>query len=140
MPRAVPDEEKLPRYQAFWRRESVDRCFWAPGATVETAEDASFLTSLDAHRRFVVPVHRRFGARFPYTIVHLHSAQLHTVENLLDLPEVAAIQVTPDAPTGRDSLASVGARSPRPRVRGEGTSCLRAAARAAAIDRRGSEC
>ena len=72
------------------------RYFWAPGGMVETAEDASFLTSLEAHRRFIVPVHRRLGGRFPYTIVHLHSAQLHTVENLLDLPEVAAIQVTPD--------------------------------------------
>ncbi len=72
------------------------RYFWAPGPMIETAEDASFLTSLETHRRFVVPVHRRVGARFPYTVVHLHSAQLHTVENLLDLPEVAAIQVTPD--------------------------------------------
>ncbi len=86
--------DATPRYLGGYA--GTIRYFWAPEAMVETAEDASFLTSLDTHRRFVVPVHRRLGARFPYTIVHLHSAQLHTVENLLDLPEVAAIQVTPD--------------------------------------------
>jgi hypothetical protein len=72
------------------------RYFWAPGEMVETAEDASFLTSPEIHRRFIVPLHRRLGARFPYTIVHLHSAQLNTVDTLVTVPEIAAIQVTPD--------------------------------------------
>ena len=49
-----------------------------------------------AHRRFVVPIHRALGRAFPYTIVHLHSAQLHTVSNLLDTEEIAAIEITPD--------------------------------------------
>ena len=29
-------------------------------------------------------------------MVHLHSAQLHTVPNLLDVEEIAAIEITPD--------------------------------------------
>jgi len=36
------------------------------------------------------------GRHFPYTMVHLHSAQLHTVSNLLDVEEIAAIEITPD--------------------------------------------
>ena len=72
------------------------RYFWAPGKLVETAEDVSFMMSPAAHRRFVVPLHRALGRRFPHMIVHLHSAQLHTALNLLEVEEVAAIQITPD--------------------------------------------
>ena len=72
------------------------RCMWAPDRLVESAEDVSFMMSLAAHQRFVVPIHRAFGKRIPYTIVHLHSKQLHTVDNLLGVDEIAAIQITPD--------------------------------------------
>ena len=72
------------------------RWFWAPGKIVETAEDLSFMTSPPMHKRFVVPLHRAIGQRFPYTILHLHSAQLHTVPTLLEIEEVAAIEITPD--------------------------------------------
>ena len=72
------------------------RYFWAPGKLVEAAEDITFMTSLGVHREFIVPIHREMGRRFPYTIVHLHSAQLHTVENLLEVEEIAAIEITPD--------------------------------------------
>ncbi len=78
------------------------RWFWAPGKMVETAEDLSFMTSPAMHRRFVVPLHRAMSQRFPYTIVHLHSAQLHTVPALLEIEEVAAIEITPDY--GQDLL------------------------------------
>ena len=84
----------VPRYLAGYA--GTMRCFWAPGELTETAEDASFMTSLGAHRRFVAPLHRALAQRIPYTIVHLHSAQLHTVPNLLEIEEVAAIEVTPD--------------------------------------------
>lgn len=72
------------------------RWLWAPGRLVETAEDLSFMTSPAAHRRFIAPLHAALGRLFPYTIVHLHSAQLHTVPGLLEIEEVAAIQITPD--------------------------------------------
>ena len=61
------------------------RWFWAPGKMVETAEDLSFMTSPATHMRYVVPLHRSIARRFPYTILHLHSAQLHTVSTLLDI-------------------------------------------------------
>jgi hypothetical protein len=86
--------EFVPRYLGGYA--GTIRYVWAPDKLAETAEDASFMLSPTAHRRFAVPLHRGIGARFPQTIVHLHSAQLHTVPNLLDVPEIAAIQITPD--------------------------------------------
>lgn len=77
-------------------RAGTGRYFWAPGELVETAEDISFMMSPVLHRQFAVPVHQMLGQHFPYTMVHLHSAQLHTVSNLLDVEEIAAIEITPD--------------------------------------------
>lgn len=77
-------------------RAGTIRYFWAPGEFVETAEDISFMMSPALHRRFVAPLHRALSQRFPYTLVHLHSAQLHTVAALLDVEEITAIQITPD--------------------------------------------
>ena len=77
-------------------RAGTIRYFWAPGEIVETAEDISFMMSPALHRRFVAPLHRAMAQRFPNTLVHLHSAQLHTVSSLLEVAEIAAIQVTPD--------------------------------------------
>jgi hypothetical protein len=77
-------------------RAGTGRYFWAPGDYIETAEDITFMTSPALHREFVIPLHRELGRRFPYTMVHLHSAQLHTVPNLLEVEEIAAIEITPD--------------------------------------------
>jgi 5-methyltetrahydrofolate--homocysteine methyltransferase len=77
-------------------RAGTIRCFWAPGEFVETAEDISFMLSPALHRRFAAPLHQALGQRFPYTMVHLHSAQLHTVPTLLDVDQIAAIEITPD--------------------------------------------
>jgi hypothetical protein len=77
-------------------RAGTGRYFWAPGDFIETAEDITFMTSPALHREFVIPLHRELGRRFPYTMVHLHSAQLHTAPNLLEVEEIAAIEITPD--------------------------------------------
>lgn len=74
----------------------TSRYLWAPGKMVETSEDITFMLSPEIHQRFVVPLHREIGRRFPYTVIHLHSAQLHTVPNLLKLPEIKALEITPD--------------------------------------------
>ncbi len=78
------------------------RYVWAPGPLVESAEDISFMMSPALHREFVAPMHRALAREFPHTIIHLHSAQLHTVPSLLEVDEVAAVQVTPDF--GEDML------------------------------------
>jgi hypothetical protein len=84
----------VPTYQGG--RAGTIRYFWAPGEFVETAEDISFMMSPALHRQFVVPIHRALSQHFPYTLVHLHSAQLHTVPALLDVEGITAIQITPD--------------------------------------------
>jgi hypothetical protein len=77
-------------------RAGTIRYFWAPGEFVETAEDISFMLSPTLHRRFAAPLHQALGQHFRYTMVHLHSAQLHTVPTLLDVDQIAAIEITPD--------------------------------------------
>ena len=81
------------------------RFFWAPGQIIEMAEDLSIMMSPSAHRRFVAPIHRALGSRFPCNIVHIHSANLHTVPNVLDIEEVTAIEITPDF--GADMLPHI---------------------------------
>ena len=81
---------------AFGGYAGTSRYFWAPGEMVETAEDISFMTSPALHRRFVAPLHEALCRRFPYPMVHLHSAQLHTISTLLELEGIAAIEITPD--------------------------------------------
>ena len=78
------------------------RYLWAPDLLVESAEDIAFMMSPSLHRQFVAPMHAALGREFSHAIVHLHSAQLHTVPSLLEVSEVAAIQVTPDF--GEDML------------------------------------
>ena len=81
------------------------RYFWAPGKIVEMGEDLRIMMSPAMHRRFVVPIHRAMARRFPYNILHLHSAYLHTVPNLLDIEEITAIEITPDF--GADMLPHI---------------------------------
>ncbi len=78
------------------------RYMWAPGPLVESAEDISFMMSPALHRKYVAPMHRALGREFSHTIIHLHSAQLHTVPSLLEVDEIAAVEVTPDF--GEDML------------------------------------
>jgi hypothetical protein len=84
----------VPKHLGGWA--GTIRYFWAPGEFVETAEDISFMMSPALHRRFVAPLHQSLSQRFPYSLVHLHSAQLHTVPALLDVEGITAIQITPD--------------------------------------------
>ncbi len=86
--------ELIPSY--FGGYAGTNRFFWAPGKLTESAEDLAFMTSPALHRKFIVPIHRRYGQRMPYQVVHLHSAQLHTVPNLLEVDEIAALQISPD--------------------------------------------
>ncbi|MHB1007289.1 MAG: hypothetical protein ACYC3S_16855 [Chloroflexota bacterium] len=84
----------VPRYHDGYAGTS--RYFWAPDKMIEGAEDVSFMMSPAMHRRFIVPIHEALGRQFPHHMVHLHSAQLHTVPNLLETEGVHAIEITPD--------------------------------------------
>jgi len=75
---------------------SAPRYIWAPGRMIEFDEDPAFMFSPQAHQRFVMPSHRKLMRHFDYPYIHLHSTQLHTLDSLLDLDELAAIELTPD--------------------------------------------
>ncbi len=75
---------------------SAPRFIWAPGSMIEFDEDPAFMFSPRAHGRFVMPSHRELMRHFDYPYIHLHSTQIHTLDNLLDLEELAAIELTPD--------------------------------------------
>ena len=48
------------------------------------------------HREIVLPSHRQILKQVDYPYIHLHSTQLHTLDHLLDLPGLPAIEFTPD--------------------------------------------
>ncbi|MDP3064642.1 MAG: hypothetical protein Q8O40_15775 [Chloroflexota bacterium] len=72
------------------------RYFWAPGQIVEMSEDVTIIMSPASHRKWVAPIHKALGSRYPYNILHLHSCSLHTVDNVLEIEEVTAVEITPD--------------------------------------------
>lgn len=72
------------------------RFVWGPGKVVEFDEDSSFLLSPKLHRRLVLPAHRQVVKELPCAYLHLHSSQLHTLDNLLELEGLRAIELTPD--------------------------------------------
>jgi hypothetical protein len=75
---------------------SAQRYLWAPGRIVEFSEDPAFLFSPRFHRTFILPSHRQVIRQVEYAYLHLHSTQLHTLDPLLALEELVAIELTPD--------------------------------------------
>jgi hypothetical protein len=75
---------------------SAVRYVWAPGRIIEFDEDPAFMFSPRFHTQFVMSSHRRLTNALDYPYIHLHSTQLHTLEHLLDLETLPAIEVTPD--------------------------------------------
>lgn len=100
---------------------SSTRYLWAPGHIVEFDEDSSFMFSPRTHQRFVMPHHRELVRHLDYAFIHLHSTQLHTLDNLLELAPgpsrgLAAIELTPDygasIPDLIPAIAKVQAKKP----------------------------
>ena len=75
---------------------SAQRLIWAPGRVSEFSEDPVFMLSPRFHERIVVPSHQRIVEQIEYAYIHLHSTQLHTLDRLLAMEDLAAIEVTPD--------------------------------------------
>jgi hypothetical protein len=72
---------------------------WAPGQSIVFQEDASIFLSPSMYRKFLLPCDRRIAEGFEYSMIHLHSAALHVVDELLEVGPLAAIQVAFD-PSG----------------------------------------
>jgi hypothetical protein len=86
--------ERLPAWHGGYN--GAQRYIWAPGRTAEFNEDPAFMFSPRFHRDFVLPSHHQVVGQIEYAYIHLHSTQLHTLDQLLDMEELRAIELTPD--------------------------------------------
>jgi hypothetical protein len=69
---------------------------WAPGSVVKTQCDVSSSVSAQLYEEFFFPYDVEICKSFDYSVVHLHSGYLHTVDVLLKDKYPSAIQVSLD--------------------------------------------
>ena len=67
---------------------------WAPGPAITLQNDVSKRVSAEAYWKHVLPWDREIVANFPYTEFHMHAAQHHQVDNILELDQLTAIEFT----------------------------------------------
>jgi hypothetical protein len=81
---------------------------WTPGTVVRTQCDATAFLSAAQYREWFLPYDARICEAVEYSIIHLHSCSLHTVDVLLDVERPQAIQITiesePSGPPFRELL------------------------------------
>ncbi|MHB1132181.1 MAG: uroporphyrinogen decarboxylase/cobalamine-independent methonine synthase family protein [Chloroflexota bacterium] len=81
---------------------------WAPGTVVRTQCDMSSVTSARLYADLFLPYDERICSAFDYSVIHLHSGFLHTVDEILKRERPAAIQISLDTGstpvTARDVL------------------------------------
>jgi hypothetical protein len=70
---------------------------WAPGSVVRTQCDATAFLSARQYEQWFLPQDVRICESVDYSIIHLHSVSLHTVEALLSVEKPMAIQITLEA-------------------------------------------
>lgn len=75
---------------------SHTRGVWAPGRLIEFDEDSNYLLTPDMQRQFVMPSHRMMVENVPYAYCHLHSTQLHALDNLLADDSIRYYELCPD--------------------------------------------
>jgi hypothetical protein len=67
---------------------------WSPGSVVRTQCDATAFLSAKQYARWFLPHDVRICEAVDYSVIHLHSCSLHTVDVLLEVERPHAIQVT----------------------------------------------
>ena len=77
---------------------------WAPGTVVRTQCDASAIMSAAHYAEWYLPWDEQICEAFDYSIIHLHSVCLRTVEPLLRVVRPQAIQVTVETTPGAPSM------------------------------------
>ena len=77
---------------------------WAPGAVVRTQCDASAAISANTYEKFFFPYEIEICSSFNYSIMHLHSGYLHTIDIFLKSLYPTAIQISLD--TGSTPLTT----------------------------------
>jgi hypothetical protein len=86
--------ERIPAWHGGY--PSAQRFIWAPGRIVEFSEDPVFMFSPRFHQEIVMPSHRQVVQQVEFPYIHLHSSQLHTLDRLLGMDGLPAIELTPD--------------------------------------------
>lgn len=71
---------------------------WTPGTTSLPHIDFSSLISREMFQQFLLPYEREIVNSFDYPIYHTHESSLHVVDDLLEMENVAAIEVAVDEP------------------------------------------
>ncbi|MFP3896150.1 MAG: hypothetical protein ACLFV5_04825 [Anaerolineales bacterium] len=69
---------------------------WAPGTVVRTQCDASSFLSPAQYAEWFLPYDIRICEAVDYSVIHLHSGSLHTVDALLEVERPHAIQISLD--------------------------------------------
>lgn len=69
---------------------------WAPGTTVRTQCDVTSSVSAEMYEEIFIPFEQEICRHFDYSVVHLHSGYLHTVDVFLKHRYPDAIQVSLD--------------------------------------------
>jgi hypothetical protein len=80
---------------------------WAPGTVVRTQCDATAFLSAAHYVEWYLPYDIRICERVDYSIIHLHSCSLHTVDALLQGERPHAIQITLEAEPKGPSLETL---------------------------------
>ena len=80
---------------------------WAPGTVVRTQCDASAFLSPKHYAQWFLPYDARISQAVDYSIIHLHSSSLHTVDALLDSEYPRAIQITIETNPGSPSFEAL---------------------------------
>jgi hypothetical protein len=80
---------------------------WAPGTVVRTQCDATSFLSAKHYAEWYLPYDERICEAVDYSIIHLHSCSLHTVDVLLEVERPHAIQVTLESEPSGPSLEAV---------------------------------
>jgi hypothetical protein len=84
---------------------------WAPGTVARTQCDASAFLSPRQYAEWYMPYDERICQAVDYACIHLHSGSLHTVEPLMSVDSLKAIQVSidpvPASPPVRDLVPAM---------------------------------
>jgi len=87
----------IPRYQGGY--VSGTSGLWAPGKLAVYQEDAGGTISAAMYRKFFFECDAAIATAFDYSLIHLHSASLHILGAVLEIPKLNAVNVVVD-PSG----------------------------------------
>ena len=80
---------------------------WAPGTVVRTQCDVTSSVSAEMYEEFFIPYENEICGSFDYSVMHLHSGYLHTVDVLLKNRYPTAIQVSLDTGSTPNTVRSL---------------------------------